>query len=91
MPDTISPPSLQPAASELPQPLPAVPPPAPQKEPLLSVSVTVSETEKDDLILYKKDDINSVVQVFARKHGLPEDHAARLVELLEFQVAEIEQ
>jgi hypothetical protein len=94
---TISPPSLQSAASELPQPtaqlepLPAVPPPTPQNEPLLSVSITVSETEKDDLVLYQRDDINSVVQAFASKHGLPEDHAARLVELLEFQVAEIEQ
>jgi len=72
-------------------PLPSHSPPAPLQEPLLSVSITVSEGVKDDLVLYTRQDINSVVQVFATKHGLSEDHAARLVELLEFQVAEIEQ
>ena len=77
------------------EPLPADPVPVtetteppPKPEPLLSVGVAVREGVTDDLIIYSPDDIQSAVQSFSLKHGLPADHAARLIELLEFQIAE---
>lgn len=86
--DSLPPPSI---ASPNTSPESSLTFPTPLREPLLSVSITVSEGVKDDLVLYTREDINSVVQAFATKHELSADHAARLVELLEFQVAEIEQ
>ena len=62
-----------------------------EPEPLLTIAVSLSETEKDNINYYQGDKVEDLARKFVEKHGLPEGDVERLTMLINSKMQEQEQ